>query len=94
MMRLWFFRRKKKKKGSREDAKKRLETMMSTTRRENLNMQNMIIPKEEFERNSEAIKEKITSWVSETFNVDRSKVKVEFEEREGHIIIITNVLFH
>ena len=91
-MRLWFFR--KKKKGSREDAKKRLNTMISTTRRESLSMQNMVIPKEEFEKNSEAIKEKITSWVSETFNVDKSKVKVEFEEREGHIIIITNVLFH
>ena len=91
-MRLWFFRRKKK--GSREDARKRLNTMISTTRRESLSMQNMVIPKEEFEKNSEVIKERITSWVSETFNIDRSKVKVEFEEREGHIIIITNVLFH
>ncbi|GEM_PF-577176 len=91
-MRFWFFRRKKK--GSREDAKKRLNTMISTTRRESLSMQNMVIPKEEFEKNSEVIKERIASWVSETFNVDKSKVKVEFEEREGHIIIITNVLFH
>ena len=54
----------------------------------------MVISKREFERNSETIKERITAWVSETFNVDRSRVKVEFEEREGHVIIITNVSFH
>ncbi len=91
-MRLWFFRRKKK--GSREEAKKRLQTIISSSRRESLSMQNMVIPKEQFEKNSEVIKEKITAWVSETFNVDRSRVRVEFEEREGHVIIITNVSFH
>ena len=90
-MRLWFFRRKKR--GSREEAKKRLQTIISSSRRESLSMQNMVIPKEQFEKNSEVIKEKITAWVSETFNVDRSRVKVEFEEREGHVIIITNVSF-
>lgn len=90
-MRLWFFRRKRK--GSREEAKKRLQTIISSSRRESLSMQNMVIPKEQFEKNSEVIKEKITAWVSETFNVDRSRVRVEFEEREGHVIIITNVSF-
>ena len=90
-MRLWFFRRKKR--GSREEAKKRLQTIISSSRRESLSMQNMVIPKEQFEKNSEVIKEKITAWVSETFNVDRSRVRVEFEEREGHVIIITNVSF-
>jgi septum formation topological specificity factor MinE len=63
-------------------------------RREGNSMQNMVIPKEQFEKNSEEIRAKITAWVSETFNVDRNKVKVEFEEREGHVIIITNVSFH
>ena len=90
-MRLWFFRRKKKK--SREDAVARLKTIVGTRRRE-VSVQNMVISKEEFEKNSERIKERIKSWVSETFNVDRARVKVEFEEREGHVIIITNVSFN
>ncbi len=89
-MRLWFFRRKKK---SREDAVTRLKSIVGTRRRE-MSVGEMVISKKEFERNSERIKERITAWVSETFNVDKSRVRVEFEEREGHVIIITNVSFH
>ncbi len=88
-MRLWFFKRKKK---SREEALTRLKSIVGSRRKE-MSMREMVIPKSEFEKNSERIKERITAWVSETFNVDRSRVKVEFEEREGHVIIITNVFF-
>ncbi len=88
-MRLWFFRRKKR--GSREEAKKRLQSIISTSRRESLSLQNMVIPKEVFEKNSEEIKERIASWVAETFNVDKKSVKIEIVEREGTVTIITNV---
>ena len=88
-MRLWFFRRKKR--GSREEAKKRLQSIISSSRRESLSVQNMVIPKEVFEKNSEEIKERIASWVAETFNVDKKNVRIEIVEREGTVTIITNV---
>ena len=88
-MRFWFWRRKKKE-SSRETAKKRLERLISTSRRREIGIQE-IIPEDKFSENSEKIKERIVSWIVETFNVDRNKVKVEFEERNGHVIIITNV---
>jgi len=88
-MRFWFWRRKKKE-SSGETARKRLERLISTSRRKEIGIQE-IIPEDKFNENSEKIKERIVSWVVETFNVDRNKVKVEFEERNGHVIIITNV---
>ncbi|AEH50367.1 cell division topological specificity factor MinE [Pseudothermotoga thermarum] len=83
------FKRRKKEK-SRETAYKRLEAILQRRRPVAVTE---IVPKSEFEENSEKIKEKIISWVSDTFKVDPQKVKVDFEEHNGYIVIITNVMF-
>jgi len=85
----WEFGKKKK---SRETAKKRLEQIVGTTKRRQMNITE-IIPKEILDKNSDKIKERIASWLSETFNVEKEKIKIDLEEREGHVVIITNVFF-
>ncbi len=85
-MKLWIFGRKKK---SREEAKKRLQTIVST-RRETLPKASVYTFRGS-RSGSEALKKRVISWAMETFNVDKDKVRVELEEGEGHVIIITNV---
>jgi len=81
-----------KREKSRETAKKRLEQIVGSTKRRHVGVEE-IIPRELIEKNSDKIKERITAWLSETFNVEKNKIKVDFEEREGHVVIITNVFF-
>jgi septum formation topological specificity factor MinE len=92
-MTMWFFglfSRRKKREKSRDTAYKRLEAILERRRPVSVTE---IIPKAEFEENSEKIKEKIVTWVSDTFKVSPERVKVEFEEHNGYIVIITNVMF-
>ncbi len=92
MMSVWFFGlfKRRKRERSRETAYKRLETILERRRPVAVTE---IVPKNEFEENSEKIKQRIVDWVSDTFKVERDRVKVEFEEHNGYIVIITNVLF-
>jgi len=92
MRRMWFgfFRRRKKREKSRETACKRLESILE--RRRSVAVTE-IVSKAEFEENSEKIRQRIVTWVSDAFKVEKERVKVEFEEHNGYIVIITNVLF-
>ncbi len=89
---MWFFGlfKRRKREKSRETAYRRLETILERRRPVAVTE---VIPKSEFEENSEKIKQRIVDWVSDTFKVDPGKVKVDFEEHNGYIVIITNVMF-
>ena len=61
-MRFWFWRRKKKE-SSRETARKRLERLISTSRRREIGIQE-IIPEDKLSENSEKIRERIVAgWL-------------------------------
>ncbi len=85
---LWFL----KKRNSREEARKRLQNIVGSRRNE-VNIRSGAIPLKEFVGNEMKIKKDIIKWAVETFKVDESRIKVEFQEREGYVIIITNVSF-
>ncbi|ODN29734.1 trigger factor [Fervidobacterium thailandense] len=84
---------KKKKKGKhgktpKEEAAERLETMLSR-RREIVKM----IPLEEFEANKEEIKYAVIETISKKFNIPPERVKVDYHEQNGYVVIVTNVNF-
>lgn len=84
------FKKKKQKntKSPKEEAAERLETML-TRRRDIVKM----IPIEEFEANSEEIKYAVIETISRKFNIPPEKVKVDYHEQNGYVVIVTNVNF-
>ncbi len=82
-MNFWIFGKKK----SREEARKRVQTLVAVRRK--MEKEGHVFAG--VKGGSEALKKRVVSWAVETFNVDKDKVKVELEEGEGHVIIITNV---
>ncbi|KAF2961859.1 trigger factor [Fervidobacterium sp. 2310opik-2] len=84
------FKKKKHKniKSPKEEAAERLETML-TRRREIVRM----IPVEEFEANSEEIKYAVIETIARKFNIPPEKVKVDYHEQNGYVVIVTNVNF-
>uniref|UniRef100_A0A7C5Y6X4 Trigger factor n=1 Tax=Fervidobacterium nodosum TaxID=2424 RepID=A0A7C5Y6X4_9BACT len=84
------FKKKKQKntKSPKEEAAERLETML-TRRRDIVKM----IPIEEFEANSEEIKYAVIETIARKFNIPPEKVKVDYHEQNGYVVIVTNVNF-
>uniref|UniRef100_A0A7C5VNE8 Trigger factor n=1 Tax=Fervidobacterium thailandense TaxID=1008305 RepID=A0A7C5VNE8_9BACT len=85
------FKKKKKSKHfktPKEEAAERLETMLSR-RREIVKM----IPLEEFEANKEEIKYAVIETISKKFNIPPERVKVDYHEQNGYVVIVTNVNF-
>ncbi|OOC36803.1 trigger factor [Thermosipho melanesiensis] len=80
--------KKHDKKNSREEALKRLENVMSR-RREIVQR----IPHEVFEKSSEEIKQEVVKIVSSKFNVPIERVKVDCQEEDGYVVIVTNINF-
>ena len=84
------FMRRKKKKSARE-AKERLGAMLSTRKRS--------VPVEEIlgEKISKEsvgdVEHLIKRWAVERFKVGEKNIKVEFEEHNGYVVIITNITF-
>ena len=89
-----FRKRKKKKKtsGSRADAKDRLNSIVSSRRR-SVPIQD-IVPQEVLDGSEADVKNQIKHYVSEKYNVNEENVKVQFEEHNGYVVRITNVVFH
>ncbi len=85
-----FKKDKKKSRGKlpKEEAAERLENML-TRRREIVSR----IPVEEFETNSEEIKRAVVETISRKLNLPPEKVKVDYQEENGYIVIVTNVNF-
>ncbi|HCL98414.1 MAG TPA: trigger factor [Fervidobacterium sp.] len=81
-------RQHKQTKSPKEEAAERLETMLSR-RREIVKM----IPVEEFEANSEEIKYAVIETLSRKFNIPPEKVRVDYHEQNGYVVIVTNVNF-
>ncbi len=79
---------KSKSKLPKEEAAERLENML-TRRREIVSR----IPVEEFETNSEEIKRAVVETISQKLNLPPEKVKVDYQEENGYIVIVTNVNF-
>ncbi|MBO8160255.1 MAG: trigger factor [Thermosipho sp. (in: Bacteria)] len=82
------FKKGNKKQHSKDEALKRLESMISR-RRETVHK----IPIENFSKNSEEIKEELIKIVSEKFHVPFERVKVDCQEQDGYVIIVTNINF-
>ncbi|MBT1247932.1 MULTISPECIES: trigger factor [unclassified Thermosipho (in: thermotogales)] len=80
--------KKHEKKNSREEALKRLDNMMSR-RREIIQK----IPQDVFEKNSEEIKKEVIRVISAKFNVPAERVKVDCQEEDGYVVIVTNINF-
>ncbi|QTA37891.1 trigger factor [Thermosipho ferrireducens] len=80
--------KKRKRKNSKEEALERLENIISR-RREPIKK----IPIDEFESNSEEIKKAVVNMVAEKFNVPHERVKVDCQEQDGYVIIVTNINF-
>ncbi|WP_287809289.1 cell division topological specificity factor MinE [Kosmotoga sp.] len=87
------FRRKKKKEfGSRKEAKDRLQAIVAS-RRHSVPVQE-VIPAELLKNNERDMIEQIKIYVAERFKVKEENVKVQLEEHNGYVVIITNVVFH
>ena len=84
---LWFLKRRR----SGDEARERLKRIVGQGR--SVSVRSGAIPVKEFKANAQRIKEEVMRWAVRTFKVDESKVKVEFQEKEGYVIIITNVSF-
>ncbi|MEJ5256978.1 MAG: trigger factor [Fervidobacterium sp.] len=84
------FKKKKHKntKSPKEEAAERLQTML-TRRREFVQR----IPIEEFQANSEEIKYAVIETISRRFNIPPEKVRVDYHEQNGYVVIVTNVNF-
>ena len=82
------FKKNSRKHNSKEEALKRLENMMSR-RRETVHK----IPVENFSKNSEEIKKEVVKVVSQKFNVPLERVKVDCQEQDGYVIMVTNINF-
>ncbi|ANQ54404.1 trigger factor [Thermosipho affectus] len=80
--------KKHEKKNSREEALKRLDNMMS--RRRDIIQK---IPQDVFEKNSEEIKREVIRVISAKFNVPVERVKVDCQEEDGYVVIVTNINF-
>ncbi|HHF08275.1 MAG: cell division topological specificity factor MinE [Thermotogae bacterium] len=87
-----FFRRKKKDRGSRKEAKDRLQAIVAG-RRHSVPVRE-VIPAEVFKNSEQDVVKQIKSYVAERFMVNEENVRVQFEEHNGYVVIITNVVFH
>lgn len=91
---MWFvdiFKKKNRQKHTKtpkEEAAERLETMLSR-RREIVRT----IPLEEFQANKEEIKFAVVETISKKFNIPPERVKVDYHEQNGYVVIVTNVNF-
>lgn len=86
------FRKKKKQDGSRSEARDRLNSIVASRRR-SVPVQE-VVPVELLKGSEGDVVQKIKGYVSERFKVEEESVKVQFEEHNGYVVIITNVVFH
>ena len=84
--------RKKKQNGSRSEAKDRLNSIVDGRRR-SVPVQE-VVPLELLKGSEGDVVQKIKGYVAERFDVGEESVKVQFEEHNGYVVIITNVVFH
>ena len=91
MMFFGLFRRKKKAQ-SRKEAKDRLDSIV-TGRRRSVPVQE-VIPAELLKSGETDVVTQIKGYVAQRFKVKEENVKVQFEEHNGYVVIITNVVFH
>ncbi|SHH21335.1 trigger factor [Thermosipho atlanticus] len=82
------FKKNSRKHHSKDEALKRLENMIS--RRREITHK---VPIENFSKNSEEIKKELVKVVSEKFHVPLERVKVDCQEQDGYVIIVTNINF-
>jgi len=85
------FMRRRKKKGSRTEAKERLENMLSTRRRV-VPISNFIDEKH-FRNSVNEMENVVRELAAKYFNVAKHNVRVECEEHNGYVVIITNITF-
>ncbi|ACJ76310.1 hypothetical protein H17ap60334_06826 [Thermosipho africanus H17ap60334] len=81
------FKRSEKRK-PRDEALERLESIVS--RRKEITHK---IPVEVFSKNSEEIKKEVVQIISRKFNVPVERVKVDCQEEDGYVVIVTNINF-
>ncbi|MCD6449299.1 MAG: hypothetical protein J7L34_02160 [Thermotogaceae bacterium] len=87
---LKFLKKKERPEEKRNEIKKRLQTVVESRRKE-IEEYKFAIPVERFNKDPEEIRRNIIRWAVETFNVDKRRIKVELQEKENQVIIITNV---
>jgi cell division topological specificity factor len=86
------FRKKKKVEGSRKEAKDRLESITGG-RRYSVPVRE-VIPQELLQSSGKDMIHQIKSYVADKYKVKEENVKVQLEEHNGYVVIITNVVFH
>ncbi|HOI63549.1 MAG TPA: cell division topological specificity factor MinE [Mesotoga sp.] len=86
------FRKKKKTEGSRKEAKDRLESITGG-RRYSVPVRE-VIPQELLQSSGKDMIYQIKAYVADKYKVNEENVKVQLEEHNGYVVIITNVVFH
>jgi cell division topological specificity factor len=86
------FRRKEKKEGSRKDAKDRLQAIVSG-RRHSVPVRE-VISHDVVGTPDKDMLSQIKRYVAQRFKVEEENVRVQLEEHNGYVVIITNVVFH
>jgi cell division topological specificity factor len=86
------FRKKKKTEGSRKEAKDRLESITGG-RRYSVPVRE-VIPQELLQSSGKDMIYQIKTYVADKYKVKEENVKVQLEEHNGYVVIITNVVFH
>lgn len=80
--------KKHDKKKPRDEALERLENIVSR-RREIVHK----VPTEVFMKSSEEIKNEVVRVIASKFNVPAERVKVDCQEENGYVVIVTNINF-